>query len=136
MALLVALSILTNPSEHLISQFFLFAGYWLIAPLQPVGFVFEVGQVRRPEENIRSGYPLSWFCKDDRGIGIPAMRFRAVTDLGTNLTMIFSKTCDTTIFPVISFCKSSPSTPLVSYPLFQSICEEGRDRVSGRNEPE
>jgi hypothetical protein len=92
---------LINASEHLFFQFFLFAGYWLIAPLQSVGFVSEVGQVWRPDGNILSGYPLP-VLQGWRGIEIPDKRFRAMTDLGTTLITALHKSGDRAIFWVVA----------------------------------
>jgi len=51
-----------------------------------------------------------------------------MTDLAMNVMITSLKTGEGTDFPINSFCKSSSSTPLVSSPLFQSPCGEGRDQ--------
>jgi hypothetical protein len=57
-----------------------------------------VGHGGRLEGNIRSGYPLPWHCNDGRGIGNPARRFTAMTDLGTNVIITVLKSGDATTF--------------------------------------
>jgi hypothetical protein len=64
------------------------------------GFCSSV--VRMPDGNIRSGYPLPYYCKDDRGIEIPARRFRAMTDLATTRITALHKTGDGTIFRAVA----------------------------------
>jgi len=62
------------------------ANYSSLMPLRIFVAIYKgilVGHGGRPAGNIRSGYPLPWLCKDDRGIEIPAKRFTAMTDLAT-----------------------------------------------------